>query len=44
MATVSVSAYGVVQAKKPGKATIKVVSMYDPFNYDEVMSNDIWIK
>ncbi|PSS30358.1 Nuclear pore complex protein [Actinidia chinensis var. chinensis] len=37
MATVSVSAYGVVQAKKPGKVTVKVVSMYDPFNYDEVV-------
>ena len=39
MATVSVSAYGVVQAKKPGKAIIKVVSIFDSFNYDEVMSN-----
>ncbi|KAL6960548.1 hypothetical protein U1Q18_038311 [Sarracenia purpurea var. burkii] len=37
MVTVSVSAYGVVQAKKPGKATIKVVSNFDPFNYDEVV-------
>lgn len=36
-ATVSVSAYGVVQAKNPGKATIKVVSIFDPFNYDEVV-------
>uniref|UniRef100_A0A5B7BTW7 BIG2 domain-containing protein n=1 Tax=Davidia involucrata TaxID=16924 RepID=A0A5B7BTW7_DAVIN len=37
MATVSVSASGVVQAKKPGKATIKVVSIFDPLNYDEVV-------
>ncbi|KAL7256965.1 hypothetical protein ACSBR1_010830 [Camellia fascicularis] len=37
MGIVSVSAYGVVQAKKPGKATIKVVSDFDPFNYDEVI-------
>ncbi|XP_052195537.1 nuclear pore complex protein GP210 isoform X2 [Diospyros lotus] len=37
MATVSVSAYGVVQAKKPGKAIIKVVSIFDSFNYDEVV-------
>ncbi|XVF57995.1 hypothetical protein PTKIN_Ptkin07bG0027000 [Pterospermum kingtungense] len=36
MNVVSVSAYGVVQAKKPGKATVKVVSSFDPFNYDEV--------
>lgn len=37
MATVSVSASGVIQAKKPGKAAVKVVSIFDPFNYDEVM-------
>lgn len=37
MATVSVSASGVVQAKKPGKAAVKVASIFDPFNYDEVM-------
>ncbi|XP_059670096.1 nuclear pore complex protein GP210 isoform X2 [Cornus florida] len=37
MATVSVSASGLVQAKKPGKATIKVVSIFDPLNYDEVV-------
>ncbi|KAF7130117.1 hypothetical protein RHSIM_Rhsim10G0015700 [Rhododendron simsii] len=37
MTTVSVSAHGVVQAKKPGKATIKVVSIFDPINYDEVV-------
>ncbi|KAI8533615.1 hypothetical protein RHMOL_Rhmol10G0023300 [Rhododendron molle] len=37
MTTVSVSAHGVVQAKKPGKATIKVVSIFDPMNYDEVV-------
>ncbi|OMO59291.1 Bacterial Ig-like, group 2 [Corchorus capsularis] len=34
---VSVTAYGVVQAKKPGKALVKVVSSFDSFNYDEVM-------
>lgn len=38
MTTVSVSTSGVVQAKKPGKATIKVVSIFDSFNYDEVKS------
>ncbi|CBI34863.3 unnamed protein product, partial [Vitis vinifera] len=37
MATVSVSASGVIQAKKPGKAAVKVVSIFDPFNYDEVV-------
>lgn len=37
MATVSVSASGVVQAKRPGKAAIKVVSIFDPFNSDEVV-------
>lgn len=36
MGIVSVSASGVVQAKKPGKATIKVLSSFDSFNYDEV--------
>lgn len=41
MTTVSVSALGVVQAKKPGKATIKVVSIFDPINYDEVISNGV---
>ncbi|XP_027357563.1 nuclear pore complex protein GP210 isoform X2 [Abrus precatorius] len=35
--TVSVSAFGIVQAKKPGKATIKVLSVYDSLNYDEVI-------
>lgn len=35
--TVSVSAFGIAQAKKPGKATIKVLSVYDSLNYDEVM-------
>lgn len=33
----SVSTSGVVQAKKPGKSTIKVLSVYDSFNYDEVI-------
>ncbi|KAK9119821.1 hypothetical protein Scep_017914 [Stephania cephalantha] len=37
LATVYVSASGVVQAKKPGKATIKVVSAFDPMNFDEVV-------
>lgn len=37
MASVSVSASGIVQAKRPGKATIKVVSIFDSFNYDEVV-------
>ncbi|KAH0984630.1 hypothetical protein GBA52_011807 [Prunus armeniaca] len=37
MGIVSVSASGVVQAKKPGKATIKVLSIFYPFNYDEVV-------
>ncbi|KAF9625307.1 hypothetical protein IFM89_021246 [Coptis chinensis] len=36
MTTVSVSASGFVQAKKPGQVTIKVVSMYDEMNYDQV--------
>ncbi|KAF7801531.1 nuclear pore complex protein GP210 isoform X1 [Senna tora] len=35
--TVSVSAFGIVQARKPGKATIKVLSIYDLLNYDEVV-------
>ncbi|KAK9004035.1 hypothetical protein V6N11_001853 [Hibiscus sabdariffa] len=34
---VSVTTYGVVQAKRPGKATVKVVSSFDSFNYDEVV-------
>ncbi|CAL5434444.1 unnamed protein product [Camellia sinensis] len=38
MGIVSVSAHGVVQAKKPGKATSKVVSNFYPFNYDELSS------
>lgn len=36
MATASVSTSGTIQAKKPGKTTIKVVSAFDPLNYDEV--------
>lgn len=36
MATVSVSASGVAQAKKLGVATVRVVSIFDPLNYDEV--------
>ncbi|CAK9176162.1 unnamed protein product [Ilex paraguariensis] len=35
--TVSVSTYGIVQAKRPGKATIRAVSIFDSFNYDEVL-------
>lgn len=37
MGTVSISASGVVQAKKPGKAAIKVISILDSFNYDEIL-------
>ncbi|KAL2529004.1 Nuclear pore complex protein [Forsythia ovata] len=37
MAVVSVSASGIVEAKKPGKATIKVVSIFDSLNYDEMI-------
>ncbi|KAJ9135376.1 hypothetical protein P3X46_032567 [Hevea brasiliensis] len=37
VAVVSISASGIVQAKKPGKATVRVVSIYDPFNYDELI-------
>ncbi|KAL6506124.1 hypothetical protein OROHE_022653 [Orobanche hederae] len=37
ISTVSVSASGTIQAKKPGKVTIKVVSVYDSLNYDEVL-------
>ncbi|KAF5479668.1 hypothetical protein F2P56_000470 [Juglans regia] len=36
-ATVLISASGVVQAKKPGKATVKVLSVFDALNYDEVV-------
>ncbi|XP_048503398.1 nuclear pore complex protein GP210 isoform X3 [Beta vulgaris subsp. vulgaris] len=32
----SVSNMGVVQAKRPGKATVKVVSIFDNLNFDEV--------
>ncbi|CAK7328121.1 unnamed protein product [Dovyalis caffra] len=37
MATVSISPFGVLQAKKPGKATVRVVSIFDSSNYDEVV-------
>ncbi|KAL3629180.1 hypothetical protein CASFOL_026402 [Castilleja foliolosa] len=37
MAVLSVSVSGVVQAKKPGKATIRAVSLFDPLNYDEMI-------
>ncbi|XP_068664790.1 nuclear pore complex protein GP210 isoform X3 [Aristolochia californica] len=36
-ATVSVSSAGVVRANRPGKATVKVVSVFDSMNYDEVV-------
>lgn len=32
------STLGVVQARRPGKATIKVLSIHDSLNYDEVGS------
>lgn len=32
----SVSTSGVLQAKQLGKATVRVSSAFDPFNYDEV--------
>ena len=32
----SVSAYGIIQAKRPGIATVKVVSTFDSQNFDEV--------
>lgn len=35
--TVSISPFGVLQAKKPGKATVRVVSVFDSSNYDEVI-------
>jgi uncharacterized protein YjdB len=37
ISTVSVSASGTIQAEKPGKATIKVISVYDSLNYAEVI-------
>ncbi|KAL3833124.1 hypothetical protein ACJIZ3_007860 [Penstemon smallii] len=37
MAVVSVSVSGIVQARKPGKATIRAVSIFDPLNYDEIV-------
>ncbi|CAI9088048.1 OLC1v1022278C1 [Oldenlandia corymbosa var. corymbosa] len=37
MAVVTVSASGVLQSKKPGKAAIKAVSTYDLFNFDEIV-------
>lgn len=36
----SVSNMGVVQAKRPGKATVKVVSIFDNLNFDEVST--VW--
>ncbi|XP_017229094.1 nuclear pore complex protein GP210 [Daucus carota subsp. sativus] len=36
MSIVCVSAHGIVQSKRPGKVTIKVVSSFDSFNYDEL--------
>ncbi|CAN4082059.1 unnamed protein product [Withania somnifera] len=37
MAIVSVSTFGIVQAKRPGKVTIKAVSVFDSLNYDEMI-------
>lgn len=37
MTTVSVLPSGLICARRPGKATIKVVSIFDSFNYDEVI-------
>ncbi|XP_057770260.1 nuclear pore complex protein GP210 [Salvia miltiorrhiza] len=37
MSTASVSVSGIVQAKKPGKVTIRAVSIFDSLNYDEVV-------
>lgn len=37
MAVVSVSVSGIVQAKKPGKATIRALSIFDSLNYDEMV-------
>lgn len=36
MTILSVSAYGIIQAKRPGIATVKVVSTFDSQNFDEV--------
>lgn len=36
-ATVSITASGLVRAKRPGTATIKVFSLFDSINYDEVL-------
>lgn len=36
MSILSVSAFGIIQAKRPGIATVKVVSTFDSENYDEV--------
>ncbi|XP_038715182.1 nuclear pore complex protein GP210 isoform X2 [Tripterygium wilfordii] len=38
MTIVSISASGVLQAMKPGKVTIKAVSIFDPLNLDEVVA------
>ncbi|GAB2279016.1 hypothetical protein Dimus_013682 [Dionaea muscipula] len=37
MAIVSVSEAGICQAKQLGKATVKVVSVFDVLNFDEIM-------
>ncbi|XP_010528227.1 PREDICTED: nuclear pore complex protein GP210 [Tarenaya hassleriana] len=37
MSIVSVSAYGIIQAKRPGKAIVKVLSIFDSLNFDEVV-------
>lgn len=36
VAVVSVSTFGSIQAKRPGQAIIRVVSVFDSANYDEV--------
>ncbi|CAN8257909.1 unnamed protein product [Cochlearia groenlandica] len=37
MSILSVTAYGTIQAKRPGVATVKVVSTFDTKNFDEVI-------
>lgn len=36
MGVISVSASGIIRAKRPGQATVKVFSAFDSINYDEV--------
>ncbi|XP_019088012.1 PREDICTED: uncharacterized protein LOC104727468 [Camelina sativa] len=37
MRILDVSSYGVIQAKRPGIATVKAVSTCDPHNFDEIV-------